>query len=451
VSDPSGASSVRAFDVVVNNVAPQVGSAGDAGTVAGMPYLIRLDYGDVGDDSVQSWLIDWGDGDSSTVAGGERAASHVYRTPGAMLITVRAQDDDGLWAAAPRALQVTAAVPPPLALSAAERLRAGRVESPGVTRVSVDNSAIEWPAAPAAQPAVGLVTQTPHLASQILGFLVAGEPGTAAAPGALTREQFAALFEADAPPPASGPLQVSTVIVSGGGLRVRFNQVIDLTRLGGAGGGGVHEAGSLFVLVRGSDAVPGALVVDPDGRGVLFIPGGGPLADGVYTLRLSSGASGWATPTGNALDGDRDGRAGGDYLARFTIAGGALRVAAAEDADDAATALAADWTAQQLARGDGIDPALWTALTGGIGGLISLAFAPLARPRPVRRGRRTVPADDEVRVRFDAAAARPAEAPTADSARAVTAPIAAPSVAKPSWMSRWLGGSGVAQNWRIRL
>ena len=87
------------------------------------------------------------------------------------------------------------------------------------------------------------------------------------------------------------------------------------------------------------------------------------------------------------------------------------------------------------------DPALWAALTGGVGGLISLAFAPLARPRR-RSGQRTLAgAGDDIRLRFDNGAC-PTAAPAAP---------ASPAAAKTSWIGRWLGRAGSSQPWRIRL
>ena len=351
---------------------------------------------------------------------------------------------------------------------------------------------------------VGMVSQTAHPASQVLGFLVAGpQAGSPAQPGRLTPAQVAAVFE-PATPPAGIPLQVSAVMVTGGGLRVRFNQPIDLARLRAEAGGAVPPG--LLVLMRGGERVPGRLVADPDGRGLAFMPASGVLADGDYTLRVLSGNDGVRSAAGQALDGDGDGQPGGDHLARFTLRGGQLtaladgaaaggQTLAAASADAAFTTgpsaagtsangisatgsyAAEDWIGQRWLAGGVLDPTLWAALTGGVGGMISLAFAPLTRPRPARRAGARPAAADDIRLNLGALA-RPATLPVAAHSNAANAsnasnalnalnassaatvapmtrhtPDASPAPAAPAagWMSRWLGGGGPAKTWRIRL
>jgi hypothetical protein len=58
----------------------------------------------------------------------------------------------------------------------------------------------------------------------------------------------------------------------------------------------------------------------------MFIRTGGPLVTDDYTLMLRSAADGFANAAGELLDGDNDGTPGGDYIANFTVAAGAVTV-----------------------------------------------------------------------------------------------------------------------------
>jgi hypothetical protein len=245
------------------------------------------------------------------------------------------------------------------------------------------------------------------------------------------------------------------VVVTGGGLRVRFNQAVDVRALTAPGSTDAH-----IVVLRDNRPVKGRIVVDTDGQGFAFIVDG-LLPEGAYTVRLPS--AGTAKPNGEALDGDYDGKAGGDFRGHFNVAAPAQRLSlddgpsferlAAPGAGGIITLdggndwVAQRWTVQHDAGlGGGLD-AVWTSLTGGVGGLVTLAAMPLAvNTRLARRalaaGARR-PADDDMDV--DAAPIRIA---------APAEPGAEPTATRraPGWVARWLGSRRDEHNdWRIRL
>ena len=102
VTDASGASSVGSFAVTVANLPPQVTARGAASAFVGQAYTLALTYADPGADTVSTWFIDWGDGTTSAIPGSQTGATHVFAKPvDNGRISVRAQDDDGLWTATP--------------------------------------------------------------------------------------------------------------------------------------------------------------------------------------------------------------------------------------------------------------------------------------------------------------------------------------------------------------
>jgi hypothetical protein len=301
-------------------------------------------------------------------------------------------------------------------------------------------------------PAVQMLPQTAHVGTQFLGFLVAGDrPGAPVARSALTRPQMAALFEESAATGPDTPLQVGTVAITGGALRVRFNQPLDLGRLGA----GAERLGQLLLVQRNGAVLAGTVLLDPDARGLAFVPQAGALPDGEYVLRLLSGDNGLQSLQGRPLDGDGDGQPGGDYLGRFILAGNTVRSAAAAGQDfstpSTVTAVSAVNTVSTDIVVADADRVLWTALTGGIGGAITLAFAPMLRPTrgavaDDRRRRAVNDEDGEGGVSDDdgierrlAAARVPAHngpAPRLRLASVAAAPQA--GAAAPRWLRSWL-------------
>lgn len=280
---------------------------------------------------------------------------------------------------------------------------------------------------------VTMTDQSVHPFTQSLGFAVA--EGAPASSGQSTS------------------LQALSVSVTGAGLRVRFNQSFDVQRLLAAG-----DLGSHIVVMRDQLPVKGRIVVDPDGEGFTFIVEGALLPEGAYTVRLRSGPEGFAKPNGDALDGDYDGKPGGDYRGRFNVAYTLRPGLIGSGAADHLTAVAGvtgavavagdlDWTARRFSlHDDAAAGSAWAALTGGIGGLVTLAVAPgVIDTRMARRA-------------LAAGGRRPAADPLHDKAPiriAPREPQAAPGAATrqtPAWVSRWLGSrTPDARDWRVRL
>ncbi|WP_159690023.1 PKD domain-containing protein [Cognatazoarcus halotolerans] len=138
------------FDVVVGNVVPTVSLIGSGSVPEGSAYVLTLGaINDPGNDTVQSYVIHWGDGTDETVAAVDLPASrqlaHTYAdgltTP---TITVDLIDEDGTWlSAGSRSITVTN-VAPTVALSGADEvseasvytLNIGAITDPGVDQVS---------------------------------------------------------------------------------------------------------------------------------------------------------------------------------------------------------------------------------------------------------------------------------------------------------------------------
>jgi hypothetical protein len=74
------------------------------------------------------------------------------------------------------------------------------------------------------------------------------------------------------------------------------------------------------ILVIGPDGKPvrGSIVMDDDGKGFRFVIAGDSPSHGVYEVTLRSGLEGFHSFFGN-LDGNRDGRPGGDFKQQFEI------------------------------------------------------------------------------------------------------------------------------------
>ncbi len=84
------------FEVSVRDVAPTLDVSGASSIPVGTAYRLQLGtVADPGDDDVQEWIIDWGDGTVETFpSGGTR--EHVYATAGRRTITVDLVDEDAV-------------------------------------------------------------------------------------------------------------------------------------------------------------------------------------------------------------------------------------------------------------------------------------------------------------------------------------------------------------------
>jgi VCBS repeat-containing protein/YD repeat-containing protein len=501
VTDGSGAGSSRSFTAQVANLPPQVQASGAALAAAGQPYVLTLGYADVGADTVSGWFIDWGDGSTSNLPGAATSASHVFTSPGiTALVSVRAQDDDGLWSAMPLTVRVLAPqvtptpTPTPVPVPGT---------TPGSTPGLVLDSVIESVMASvtaslsgAATPggAVGAIgagaddrlrderglfsprytvggrglfgadaasayaLTSVHPFAQVTSLVTVDSNASGAA---LESETLATLLGSDAPSHPSSLLQVRAVIVTGGGLRVRLNQAVDVRALA-AGDVDTH-----ITVLRGDQPVKGRIQIDPDGLGFAFIAEGGVLPAGNYTVRLR--ASGVVRPGGQALDGDYDGKAGGDYRGRFTVGAHPLLGTLGEgDGASFAQWVAADgerlinldgsidwmaqrWHVQPDAAASVLADPDWVTLTGGIGGLVTLAAMPGAVD--TRMARRALAAGAR---RRDGSPSPSDAAPIVIAPRATPAGEATAARRAPGWVARWLASrkdhaDDDRKGWRIRL
>ena len=255
----------------------------------------------------------------------------------------------------------------------------------------------------------------------------------------LTAQAMNELLETD--PTAAGqspPLQVRAITLSGGGLHVRFNRALDVARLVGAGAGGSAFVPPVAVeLLNGNTPVHARLLPDPDGAGLQLIVEGGWPSDGEYELRLRSNANGLVTIQGEWLDGDGDGRPGGDYVGRFTISRNANASASGAVLGEFVArlqSLAAD--SSPLLDREAQVPAEalshWQLAIAGVGGLYSL-MPTTPTTAPARH--------------FGAASVDPAHIRwqrNASQVRGDAFPALRP--AQP-WLRRWLAGSDQNHTW----
>jgi RHS repeat-associated protein len=94
--------------VDVTNVPPDIHLSGLPTIGTGASWSLAWSATDPGADTITSWIVNWGDGATSTVDGSVFAATHSYLTTGIRNVTVSAVDEDGTFESLPFALQVVA-------------------------------------------------------------------------------------------------------------------------------------------------------------------------------------------------------------------------------------------------------------------------------------------------------------------------------------------------------
>ena len=136
----------KTFEVHVNNVAPSIAISGNANVNEGSAYSLTLGaVTDPGTDTVSSYVVHWGDGNSNTYTT-NGAKSHTYADgPNDYNVTVDLVDEDGTFTNAANALSVHVNnVAPSIAISGAANvdegsaysLTLGAVTDPGTDTVS---------------------------------------------------------------------------------------------------------------------------------------------------------------------------------------------------------------------------------------------------------------------------------------------------------------------------
>jgi len=97
-NDGDGGSANQVKGISVNNVAPTIALSGAASATAGQTYALNLGaVTDPGQDTVSSYIIDWGDGTTQAVGSGGNV-NHVFGTAGNRTVSVSLVDEDGTWA-----------------------------------------------------------------------------------------------------------------------------------------------------------------------------------------------------------------------------------------------------------------------------------------------------------------------------------------------------------------
>jgi large repetitive protein len=98
VDDGNGGIVTTSTTVTVNNVAPTLTATGAATVGGGDTYTLTLTDVDPGNDTISSWIVNWGDGTIDTYVGDPSSVTHVYSNDLAGLtfnISVSAIDEDG--------------------------------------------------------------------------------------------------------------------------------------------------------------------------------------------------------------------------------------------------------------------------------------------------------------------------------------------------------------------
>jgi len=114
-----------------------------------------------------------------------------------------------------------------------------------------------------------------------------------------------------------GRLVVTSFQAQAWGFAVRFNDVIDQSTLNLYGAG--TPAADVVVTGALSGQVKGSVVIDPDGKGLTFVRTGAQFAADSYTVVIRGADDALVNARRGALDGDANGKAGGNYSASFSV------------------------------------------------------------------------------------------------------------------------------------
>src|SRR5207244_495695 len=83
-------------DIEIDNVAPTLNFSGATSVYVNQPYQMFLwRSADPGQDTLNSWFINWGDGNTSTLPGTATSATNTYAHYGNYTINAAASDEDG--------------------------------------------------------------------------------------------------------------------------------------------------------------------------------------------------------------------------------------------------------------------------------------------------------------------------------------------------------------------
>ncbi|HEV7300726.1 MAG TPA: ELWxxDGT repeat protein [Tepidisphaeraceae bacterium] len=112
VTDNAGGTAIVSRTITVTNTAPLFSATFGNNPLEGQSTALNVNpYYDAGFDTVTSWTVDWGDGQTATFNGGLLSLTHAYADNGAYAITGTATDEDGTYAFGPYNVNVRNAVP----------------------------------------------------------------------------------------------------------------------------------------------------------------------------------------------------------------------------------------------------------------------------------------------------------------------------------------------------
>jgi Ca2+-binding RTX toxin-like protein len=115
VTDTGGLSHTDTATITANNVAPTLAITGNSAVDEDTTYTLSMSSSDPGTDTITSWEINWGDGNTETLVGDPSSATHVFSTADEYTITATATDEDGVFSAGSLAVTVSAINDPPTA------------------------------------------------------------------------------------------------------------------------------------------------------------------------------------------------------------------------------------------------------------------------------------------------------------------------------------------------
>ena len=110
-------------------------------------------------------------------------------------------------------------------------------------------------------------------------------------------------------------LQVTEFNLTDSGFEIEFDRPIQDPAIDLDG-----NAKDILLQTESGDLVDGSITFQDEFTGFTFVTAEDALAPGTYTLTLKSGADSFVSLTGQSLDGDNDGKAGGDYIREFVVA-----------------------------------------------------------------------------------------------------------------------------------
>ncbi|MDB5388886.1 MAG: vcbs repeat-containing protein, partial [Planctomycetaceae bacterium] len=132
-TDEDGTFNANNQAVTVNNVAPMLVISGATSTNEGSAYTLGLSSSDPGQDTINHWTINWGDGNTQTVSGNPSSATHIYADgPNSITVSATATDEDGTFNANNLAVTVKN-VAPTLMISGASSTDEGSVYTLGLS------------------------------------------------------------------------------------------------------------------------------------------------------------------------------------------------------------------------------------------------------------------------------------------------------------------------------